>query len=267
MKLSALAYSSIDQFAHITLQCTPISVTAPHEFIMDSNWLDRFAYIKKGSVTFHMQNGELRGGARDMIYIPGNIQYHSFWPEDSEFVLLNLQMRDAEGQPILFEDKPCVLFHDTHGVYDGLLAELSRMDQAKEAFGWLDRLSISFKLLYEIARDTNRKELDEQSRRIKPALTFLEDNYNNDFSVEDLAKMCSLSVASFRRLFVSCIGTSPLEYRNRLRIQKATELLKFGRYTVGETAEMVGIPDIKYFGKLFKRYTGFSPSVLKKNHL
>ena len=39
---------------------------------------------------------------------------------------------------------------------------------------------------------------------------------------------------------------------------------KTGTYTVGEVAEAVGISDIKYFSKLFKRYAGVSPSTVKK---
>ena len=109
--------------------------------------------------------------------------------------------------------------------------------------------------------------MDEKYSRIKQAVTYLESNYTEDFSVETLAKLCALSTASFRRLFVECKGLSPVEYRNRLRLRKASELLKTGRYTVGEVAEQVGIRDIKYFGKLFKHHTGLTPSVLKKNGL
>jgi len=79
--------------------------------------------------------------------------------------------------------------------------------------------------------------------------------------------VCFLSPASFRRLFLECKGMSPGEYRNRLRIRRASELLKTGAYTVSEAAEQVGIGDIKYFGKLFKRYTGLTPGTIKKNGL
>ena len=58
-----------------------------------------------------------------------------------------------------------------------------------------------------------------------------------------------------------------MEYRNRLRMQKASELLKSGKHTVSEAAEAVGIQDIKYFSKLFKRYTGFNPSFIRKSGL
>ena len=115
----------------------------------------------------------------------------------------------------------------------------------------------------EIARDTNQTELDEHLRKIKPGLTYLDHNFTADFSIEDLAKMCCLSVGSFRRLFSEYTGMSPVEYRNKLRIQKSVDLLKTKKYTVGEVAEAVGVDDIKYFSKLFKRYTGTTPRVMK----
>ena len=114
-----------------------------------------------------------------------------------------------------------------------------------------------------MARDTNRAELDESYSRIKQAVSYIDSHYAEDFSVDMLAGLCFLSAASFRRLFLSCKGVSAVEYRNRVRIRRASELLRSGKYTVGEAAEQVGIRDIKYFGKLFKRYTGQNPGALK----
>ena len=56
---------------------------------------------------------------------------------------------------------------------------------------------------------------------------------------------------------------SPVDYRNSLRIRRATELLREGM-SVTRAAEAVGINDLKYFSKLFKRFTGLSPSVIKR---
>ena len=57
---------------------------------------------------------------------------------------------------------------------------------------------------------------------------------------------------------------TPVEYRNKLRIQKAVTLLKTGAYAVTAVAEAVGMSDLKYFSKLFKRHTGVTPSAMKK---
>jgi len=263
MKMNALAHTSVNQLALINLRIEDCAVPAQHKYHMPPVAIERFVYITQGRVRFFLEKGQLLASARDMVYLPGGTAYHSEWMEDSEFMVVDVLLHDEENQPIRFGESPSVLFHDTHEAYRGLLRELAAIADATGPFDWLERLSLSFKLLCEMARDTNREVLSEHNRRIKAGLTYLQNNFTGDFTVEELAQMCCLSVGSFRRSFAQCVGMSPVEYRNRLRIQKAVTLLKTGKYTVGETAEAVGIQDIKYFSKLFQRYTGVTPRAIK----
>uniref|UniRef100_UPI0028B21542 helix-turn-helix domain-containing protein n=1 Tax=Ruminiclostridium cellobioparum TaxID=29355 RepID=UPI0028B21542 len=66
------------------------------------------------------------------------------------------------------------------------------------------------------------------------------------------------------RTFKQHTGFNFVEYLTRLRIQKAIEY--FGKYDrmAYEVAESVGIPDPNYFGKCFKKYTGYSVNDYKK---
>lgn len=264
MKMESLAYASIDQLALVRLRLDPCTVPAMHQFVMEPTPVERFIYIVRGRVRFSLEKGAIDAGFRDMVYLPRDTAYRSLWLEDSEFVVVDILLQDSEGGDIRFGDLPCVLFHDAHQAYHGLLQELGEKAEAGGPFDWLERLSLCFKLLCNMARDTNRQELDEQYRWIQKALIYLESNYAEDFPVDKLAKMCLLSPAKFRRIFLSCKGCSPVDYRNRLRIRKAAELLRTGQYTVSEAAQQVGIVDIKYFGKLFKRYMGTSPGRMKK---
>lgn len=264
MKMEALAYTSVDQLTLDSLRLESCSVKAMHKYIMAPAPVERFVYIVRGEVRFFLTEGSLQAGARDMIYLPRDTAYHSQWYTNADFVVVDLLLRDGTGQEIRFGDAPCVLFHDTHCVYDGLLRELADKADVNGPFDWLERMSLCFKLLCNMARDTNRNELNEALSRIQKGITYLENNYSSDFAVDILAGMCNLSLNSFRRIFLACKGMSPVEYRNRLRIRKATELLRTGRYTVAEAAEKTGIRDVKYFGKLFKRYTGLSPGAMRK---
>ena len=264
MKMNALAYAAIDQLSLVNLRIEPCRVNASHEYIMRPAPVERFVYILEGRVNFSFQLGALAAGALDMVYLPRDIAYRSRWMEDARFMVVDMSLRDSAGQDIRFGDDPCVLFHDTHRVYDGLLTDLAHKADAKGPFDWLERLSLCFKLLCDMARDTNKKELDEDRSLIKEGVDYLERNLSCDCSVDSLASLCNLSPSAFRRIFQKSKGMSPVKYRNRLRIRKATELLRSGAYTVGEVAEQVGVADVKYFGKLFKQYTGMNPSELKK---
>ena len=129
---------------------------------------------------------------------------------------------------------------------------------------YLAGASCSFFAAYNSRIKENKKELEEDRSLIKEGVDYLERNLSCDCSVDSLASLCNLSPSAFRRIFQKSKGMSPVKYRNRLRIRKATELLRSGAYTVGEVAEQVGVADVKYFGKLFKQYTGMNPSELKK---
>ena len=264
MKMMDLAHARIDQLSQLELHITPCVKPAHHQFSMYPAPFERFVYILKGRGCFLLKDRQLQAGSKDLVYLPGGTAYRSHWPEDSEFMVVDLLLHNGEENPIRFGDTPSILLHDSHGTYRGLLEELAAKSDTIGPFDWLERLSLSFKLLCEMARDTNKSELDERYRKIKPALTFLQNNYTEDFPVEELARMCCLSAGRFRRVFSECLGMTPVEYRNKLRIQKAVTLIKTGTYTVGEVAEAVGISDIKYFSKLFKRYAGVSPSTVKK---
>lgn len=264
MRMKDLAHTCIDRLSLLDLHIMPYTRKAQHQYVMHPKPVERFVYIVKGKGCFFLADRKFFAGERDMVYLPGETSYRSHWLEDAEFMVIDFLLQDDQGQSIRFGETPGILFCDTHGTYRGLLEELAAKSEAIGPFDWLERLSLSFKLLCEMARDTNRSELDAQNRKIKPGLTYLQNNFTEDFSVEQLAEMCCLSVGRFRRIFSQCVGMTPVEYRNKLRIQKAVTLLKSGDYTVSEVAESVGICDLKYFSKLFKRYTGISPSTMKK---
>lgn len=61
-------------------------------------------------------------------------------------------------------------------------------------------------------------------------------------------------------------GLSPIEYIREAMMQKATDLLKTGEYTVKEISFMLGISDTKYFTKCFKKKYSITPSEYKKEH-
>ena len=201
MKMNALAHASINQLALIDLRIEPCRVPAQHQYAMHAKPFDRFVYITKGNAVFYLKNGQLSAKTSDMVYLPGETAYRSHWQEESEFMVIDLLLHDARDTPIRFDEKTGILFSDPHGTYRGLLEELAEIAAADGPFDWLERLSLSFKLLCEMARETNRSQMDQDYRKIQRGLVYLQHNFTLDFPVEDLAKMCCLSIGTFRRLF------------------------------------------------------------------
>lgn len=94
---------------------------------------------------------------------------------------------------------------------------------------------------------------------ILPALEFIKKNYMNSFSMDTLADLCGLSPTHFRRIFNLAMGSSPLEYLNSVRINKACYLLRSTDNSILSISEDVGFHSISSFNRYFDRMVGMSP--------
>lgn len=92
---------------------------------------------------------------------------------------------------------------------------------------------------------------------------YVKENYMNEISFLDLAKVCHVSRSHLSTLFKKEVGCSFPEYLVNFRIHKAAKLLKEENLRVSEVAELVGYQDVAHFSKIFKKYMGVSPKTVK----
>ncbi len=85
----------------------------------------------------------------------------------------------------------------------------------------------------------------------------------SNLKVEQLAKLCNLSLSSFKREFRKEFNDSPANYINNKRLEKAKELLTISDLLVSEIAYEVGFQDSLYFTRLFKNKIGVPPSAYR----
>lgn len=95
---------------------------------------------------------------------------------------------------------------------------------------------------------------------------FLSRNLASPLTLSQIAVGCSMSVSKLKLLFREKAGTGPIDYLIRLRIDRARELIRTGKYTQTEIAECVGFTSLHYFSRTFKKITGFSPSEYAKSN-
>ena len=95
-------------------------------------------------------------------------------------------------------------------------------------------------------------------------LSYIEQNYSKKLTLMELAGRCFYSPSYFSRIFKQSFGKTLTEYIGERRIQKATELLLSTNLNVTGICGMVGFHDRKQFYKLFRRYTGKSPTEYRK---
>ncbi|MCQ5201437.1 AraC family transcriptional regulator [Mordavella massiliensis] len=94
---------------------------------------------------------------------------------------------------------------------------------------------------------------------IKEALSFIEQNFQNDISVEDIAAFCGLNRSYFGKIFHDTVGKSPQEFLISYRMSKAGELLKLTSLSIGDIGNAVGYSNQLHFSRAFKNTYGVSP--------
>ena len=88
---------------------------------------------------------------------------------------------------------------------------------------------------------------------------YIENNYMNDVSLDNLAHYISMSSFYLSRIFSKVEGTNIREYIIKIRMEKAKSMLVEGKKSVKQISFEVGYLDQNYFSKAFKKYTNISP--------
>ncbi len=95
---------------------------------------------------------------------------------------------------------------------------------------------------------------------IGKALEYIQENLNNDISVEEVSSVIGISNNYFSLLFKQESGTNFIDYLTTQRIQMAKKLLRNKNLKIYEICEMIGYHDAKYFSQVFKKETGLTPN-------
>jgi transcriptional regulator GlxA family with amidase domain len=102
-----------------------------------------------------------------------------------------------------------------------------------------------------------QKEHEDES--IKKAQDFIENNFQNKITVDQLATMFALSRRNLERRFKKATANTVVEYIQRVKIEAAKKNLESARKNINEVMYEVGYNDTKAFRTTFKRITGLSP--------
>lgn len=113
----------------------------------------------------------------------------------------------------------------------------------------------------------------EQERRIKEGsvdelldiiVDFISENYTLSISVGDMAEHVFLSEGYFTRAFKERLGTSPMNYLIKFRVEKSKELLQKTDLKINNISREVGFTSSQRFNSAFKKILGLTPSEYRK---
>jgi len=94
--------------------------------------------------------------------------------------------------------------------------------------------------------------------------TWIAQNYESAAPVQAMIERSGLTERSFTRRFKRATGMAPMEYVHTLRLEESKHLLETTAEPVEAVAEAVGYEDASFFGRLFRRQVGLTPTQYRK---
>jgi len=250
---------------------------------------DEIAFVLKGS-GIHEIDGKRCPIMRGDVFVVHGSQSHRFF-EQQNFVLANIiyerphfleikdEFRDLPGfnalfvyEPLFRKDQPFKAFLHLSSQQLGnieLLLSQIRKEQNNKSAGTDKVIDYIFRQLivklcqyYQKSENQNTKEI----LKIGSAIDYMEEHFADKISIETLYKQLNMSSSTFRRKFKKITGSSPIDYLIRLRIKKATEIMRNKpQLRVIDVCMSSGFDNCGYFTNKFKEITGTTPiKYLKK---
>lgn len=109
-------------------------------------------------------------------------------------------------------------------------------------------------------------ETQTNAINIAQSVSYIENNFTENISIDELADISHLSARHFTRLFTASYHITPGNYILSLRMQYACQLLKNTPETISEIALMTGYSDSNYFSRQFHKFYGISPREYRNNY-
>ena len=191
------------------------------------------------------------------------MQFHDTNPDREDTIVVHFQMTDRQGKDLYANPHPMICVSNVDSSL-ALSIELL-VQEYKNNMVCLPLLCGElYKILALICQKQKRRIARDKYACIRPGIQILEQGSN--LSLSEIAAKCGVSDCYFRRLFRQYSGESPMDFRQRLRIERAMQLLiSDEQYTISEVAQELGFSDVYHFSKTFKKYCGESPKNYMRN--
>lgn len=113
-------------------------------------------------------------------------------------------------------------------------------------------------------KQVGKEQKTETSEYIKEAITYITQNYSQNIRINDLADYVGVNRSYLASSFKKATGYSPKEYLLSLRMENAKSLLETTDMTINGISNAIGYSDQLAFSRMFKKYTGVSPTTYRE---
>ena len=206
------------------------------------------------------------------FFITSPEQNHSIITDDSYkplsyyAVLINLSSGDKEIERLITQEMLIKQNYDIGTNYRFFFEELKEKGLSYNSNLQKSASHQLISFLYTLTEKRDFHFNEAGSVHIEKSLRIMQNNIMNDLTLSEITLKLNLTDSYFIRLFKRKMKTTPMKYFTRLKIEAATYMLTNTGMAVNSIAEKLNFYSEFHFSRVFKQYTGFAPTVYRKNY-
>ena len=244
------------------LNCEKVQIENGDKHIFHSHAFTEIFVIESGKGFFECGKRSQNFIENDIIMVKSGVK-HTFYTLDEPIIYYSYAVTDLFGGELNFPSTTGYLY--LSGEKTKRILEINALCQA-ELNGnknyKISAVSSYLKLIItEILRSCDSDIV--KVNNLDEIKEYLQKHYAEDITLDGLCKVFFTNKNTLLHAFKKSNGTSPLNYLNLYRVEKAKQKLSRGA-SVTETAFAVGFYNAVYFAEVFKKVTGLTPSAFKK---
>jgi AraC-like DNA-binding protein len=254
------------------------------DFRAVSHWHDdlEFILILEGQMTYDVNGQRVSLQAGEGIFVNSRCFHYGYSDTHGEClficILLSPQLLPANAyfienclNPLIQNDhfpyqklNPCIqwqsaILHDLEEMYKDSLDKI-------QPFPILEKAVRIFRLLFEnMDFFPNYNKNTDDILLLTAMIGYVQKNYPNRILLKDISSAGNCCKTKCTSLFQKYLGTSPMVYLNRYRLEKAVFLLQNTAMSVTETAYSCGFSNSSYFCELFHKYYRTTPGAFRSS--
>lgn len=233
---------------------------------IDAHWI--MYIIEAGSCQFSIGDQTGLAVAGDVLLCPPYTIFAREVQESLTFHFLRFALRNDLIDPEELSGSLAIIEQERLTFTCHLLKTI-QYDDSPKIKSFRDHLldDILFLYFYD-----NSLVLQTQHTHIKDALVLkslplLADLTQDSLSIAEISEKLTINPCHFSRKFKQIMGgVTPVEYRNRIRLQEAQKQLIETNNAIEQIAESCGYSNAFYFSRIFAKFMGEAPSSYRNNH-
>lgn len=229
----------------------------------------KFYYITDGECEINIEGKCYRGEKGRWFFIPSQTR-HSFSHISKNYVTkywIHFEMKAADERLINSLKLPVYVDvkKDENIVTDfETIFTLEKEGSLSSSLHLKARILDLFSEYLSLSNITSISMSEEDDKNFHKMLTYLNDKLSEKLSIEELSEFMHVHPNYFIRLFKKKMGITPLQYMNRVRIERAKSLLENTILPISDIMLQIGFHDLSAFSKFFKHYSGYSPKSFRR---